>query len=94
MITRVTTTLTAALAALYTLAGAALALPGERYGVDPYGIPIREGLPAADPVVQTTTTGMALSPFVLAAVIAVIAAVTAFVAYRAGAVHQRRLALR
>ncbi len=93
MLTRLTATITATLAALYTLAGAAAALPGESYGVDPYGIPIRDGLPAADPVVQTAT-GMALSPFLFAAVIVVTAAVMALVGYRAGAIHQRRLALR
>lgn len=95
MMKRLTTTITAALAALYTLAGTALALPGEGYGVDPYGIKIPEGLPAADPVVQTaTSTGMSLSPLLFVAVIVVTATVVAFVGYRAGAIHQRRLALR
>lgn len=94
MLTRLTATIAASLTILYTLAGAASALPGEGFGVDPYGIPIPDAPPpAADPVIQTAS-GVALSPLLFAALIVLTAVVMAYVGYRAGAVHQRRLALR
>lgn len=93
MLTRLTATLAATFAALFALAGSAAALPGEGYGIDPYGIPVSDGAAVADPVVRTAT-GMALSPFVFAAFIVATAAVVAVIGYRAGAIRQRRLALR
>lgn len=93
ILTRLTATIAATFGALYALAGSAAALPGEGYGVDPYGIPVREGLSVADPVVRTAT-GMALSPVVFAVVIVATAAVVAVIGYRAGAIRQRRLVLR
>lgn len=93
MLRRITTTILAALAALSTLVGSAWALPGEGYGVDPYGIPTADVPGGGEPVLETVT-GWVLSPVVLVTILVLTAAVMAAAGYWTGGVRQRRLALR
>lgn len=93
MLRRITTTILAALAALSTLVGSAWALPGEGYGVDPYGISTNDVPGRAEPVLETVT-GWVLSPVVLVTILVVTAAMMAAAGYWTGAFRQRRLALR
>lgn len=94
MLRRITTTILAALVASISLVGSAWALPGEGYGVDPYGIPTTAVRPPSDPAVVETVTGWVLSPVALVAALVVTAAVMAAAGFFTGAVRQRRLALR
>jgi hypothetical protein len=83
---RITTTITLTIAALWGLATAALAVPGEGFGLEPYGT--SPATTSATGATQAASSGF--DPSLLTAVIAVVVAglVMAAVGYVVGAGRQ------